>query len=134
MFTNGNCMMKTSVMRRMARCIEPEHLLDSHELTQAHKLKLTSMALVRKRTTPIERPSLVGEVSVKFFFADRECRAVSATDPHAVNLGFLDPELLLFHSSSSSVILTRLRGPRSRPITSQKIWKQRESNAGSLDL
>jgi hypothetical protein len=30
----------------------------------------------------------------------------------AVNLGFLDPEPLLFHSSSSSVILTRLSGPR----------------------
>jgi hypothetical protein len=35
---------------------------------------------------------------------------VSATDPTAVNLGFLDPEPLFFHSSSSSVILTRLSG------------------------
>jgi hypothetical protein len=34
--------------------------------------------------------------------------------PTAVNLEFLDPELLLFHSSSSSVILMRLSGPRSR--------------------
>jgi hypothetical protein len=42
--------------------------------------------------------------------------------PTAVNLDFLDPEQLLFHSSSSSVILTRLSGPRSRPTTSQKIW------------
>jgi hypothetical protein len=31
--------------------------------------------------------------------------------PTAVNLGFLDPEPLIFHSSSSSVILTRLRTP-----------------------
>jgi hypothetical protein len=31
---------------------------------------------------------------------------VSATDPHGRNLGFLDPEPLLFHSSSSSIILT----------------------------
>jgi hypothetical protein len=38
----------------------------------------------------------------------------------AVNLGFLDPEQLLFHSNSFSVILTRLSGPRSRPTTSQK--------------
>jgi hypothetical protein len=30
---------------------------------------------------------------------------VSALDPTAVNLGSLDPEPLLFHSSSSSVIL-----------------------------
>jgi hypothetical protein len=35
--------------------------------------------------------------------ADRGCRVVSATNPHGRNLGFLDPELLLFHSSSSSV-------------------------------
>jgi hypothetical protein len=32
--------------------------------------------------------------------ADRWCQVVSATDPHRRNLGFLDPELLLFHSSS----------------------------------
>jgi hypothetical protein len=37
---------------------------------------------------------------------------VSATDPHGRNLGFLDPEPLLFHSSSSSIMLTRLSGPR----------------------
>jgi hypothetical protein len=40
--------------------------------------------------------------------------------PTVVNLGFLDPEPLLFHSSSSSVILTRLSRPRSRANTSQK--------------
>jgi hypothetical protein len=34
-----------------------------------------------------------------------------------VNLDFLDPEPLLFHSSISSVILTRLSGP----TTSQKM-------------
>jgi hypothetical protein len=54
--------------------------------------------------------------------ADRGCRVVSATDPHSRNLGFLDPGPLLLHSSSSSIILTRLSGPRSRPTTSQKIW------------
>jgi hypothetical protein len=32
------------------------------------------------------------------------------------------PEPLLSLSSSSSVVLTRLSGPRSRPTTSQKIW------------
>jgi hypothetical protein len=53
---------------------------------------------------------------------NRGCRVVSATDPHGRNLDFLDPEPLLFHSSSSSVILTRLSGPRSRPTISQKIW------------
>jgi hypothetical protein len=34
--------------------------------------------------------------------------------PKAVNLHFLDPEPLLFHWSSSSVILTRMSRPRSR--------------------
>jgi hypothetical protein len=32
------------------------------------------------------------------------------------------PESLLFLSSSSSTVLTKLSGPRSRPTTSQKIW------------
>jgi hypothetical protein len=50
-------------------------------------------------------------------FADRVCRVVSATISMAVNLGYLDPEPLLFHWISSSVILTRLSGPRSRPNT-----------------
>jgi hypothetical protein len=40
--------------------------------------------------------------------------------PVAVNLGFLDPEPLLFYSGSSLVILTRLSGPRSRHTTSEK--------------
>jgi hypothetical protein len=40
--------------------------------------------------------------------------------PTAVNLNFLDPESLLYHSSSSVVILTRIRGHRSGPTTSQK--------------
>jgi hypothetical protein len=53
-------------------------------------------------------------------FADRGCRVVSATDPHGRILGFLDPEPLLFLPSSSSIVLTRLSGPRSRPTTSQK--------------
>jgi hypothetical protein len=32
------------------------------------------------------------------------------------------PEQLLFLSSSSSIVLTRLSGPCSRPATSQKMW------------
>jgi hypothetical protein len=42
--------------------------------------------------------------------------------PTAVKSRFSRPEPLLFHSSSSSAILTRLSGPRSRASTSQKIW------------
>jgi hypothetical protein len=46
---------------------------------------------------------------------------VSATDPYGRILGFSRPEPLLFLSSSSSVVVTRLSGPRSRSTTSQKI-------------
>jgi hypothetical protein len=35
---------------------------------------------------------------------------------------FSVPELLLLLLSSSSIVLTRLSGPRSRPTTFQKIW------------
>jgi hypothetical protein len=41
--------------------------------------ELNSVALVRERTMPTERPPLVGEVVPTF--ADRGCRVVSATDP-----------------------------------------------------
>jgi hypothetical protein len=81
--------------------------------------KHNSVVLVRKRTIPTEPPQPAGEVSVNL--TDRECGVVSATDLHGRNLGFLDPEPLLFHSSSSTIILTRLSGPRSRPNTSQNI-------------
>jgi hypothetical protein len=73
---------------------------------------------------PTERPPLVGEVVTTF--ADRGCSVVSATDPPVVNLGFV--------VRSSSVVLTWLRGPRSRPAASQEMWKRRESNPGPLDL
>jgi hypothetical protein len=38
------------------------------------------------------------------------------------------PKPLLFILSSSSIVLTRLSGSRSRPNTSQEIWYGRESN------
>jgi hypothetical protein len=50
--------------------------------------------------------------------ATAACRR-SLTVPHGRYLDFLYPEPLLLHSSSSSVILMRLSGPRSGPATSQ---------------
>jgi hypothetical protein len=41
----------------------------------------------------------------------------SVTDPFGNILGFLDTRAATFLSSSSSVVLTRLCGPRSRPTT-----------------
>jgi hypothetical protein len=55
---------------------------------------------VREWTIPTEQPPFFDEISAKFS----------------------RPEPLLFLPSSSSVVLTRLSGPRSRPTTSQKIW------------
>jgi hypothetical protein len=55
-------------------------------------------------------------------FSDRECHEVSVTDPFGNILDFLDRSCYFFVPSCSSVVLTRLRGPSSRPTTSQKIW------------
>ena len=86
------------------------------------KTKLNSVALVRERTIPTERPPPVGEVSANF--CGQMGVTWSAQRVHtAVNLCFLDLEPLLFYSSSSSVDLTRLTRlsrPRSRPTTTQK--------------
>jgi hypothetical protein len=50
------------------------------------------------------------------------CRVVSAVDPVRPLSRFSRPEPLRFLSSSSSVVLTRQIGTRSRPITSQRMW------------
>jgi hypothetical protein len=42
---------------------------------------------------------------------------VSVTDPYGRILGILDRSRSTFLSSRSSVVLTRLSGPRSRPTT-----------------
>jgi hypothetical protein len=56
-------------------------------------------------------------------FADRGRRVVSATDPLRQYSRFSRPEPLplLFLPSSSSVVLTRLSGPRCRPTTSGSV-------------
>jgi hypothetical protein len=84
-----------------------------------------SVAWVREQTIPIERQPLVGEVSANFW--NRVCRVVSATDPYGRILAFLDRSCTFFFPSSSSIVLTRLSGHRSRPITFQKIWQRRKS-------
>jgi hypothetical protein len=63
-------------------------------------------------------------------FVDRGCRVVSATDPHGPIFGFLDRSRYFVLPSSSSIVLTRLSGPRSRPTASREIWQWRESNPG----
>ena len=96
-------------------------------------LSTHSVVLVRERTIPTERPPPVGEVSANFW--EQRCFTWSAQRiPTAVNLCFLDRSRYFFNSSSSSIDLTRLSGPRSRPPTTQKIWQRRESKPRPLYL
>ena len=64
--------------------------------------KKNSLALVRERTTPTERPLPVGEVSANFG-GQRGVTWLAQRVPTAVNFCFLNLEPLLFYSSSSSV-------------------------------
>jgi hypothetical protein len=76
---------------------------------------LNSMVWDRERTIPTERPPLVGEVIVNFCGSRmprgqrdgslRPCSRLSRHDPAT------------FLSSTSSVVITGLSGPRSRPTT-----------------
>jgi hypothetical protein len=68
-------------------------------------------------------------------FADRGVsRGQRGGSPTAVNLSFLDRNRYCFLSSSSSFMLTRLSGPRSRPTDTQENWQRRESNPGPPSL
>jgi hypothetical protein len=77
-----------------------------HIETNCRLTKLISMASVRERTIPPSDRRLSAKLVPPF--ADRGCRVVSEADLHGRNLGFVDLEPLLFLSSSSSVVLTRL--------------------------
>jgi hypothetical protein len=70
------------------------------------------VASVRKRTIPTERPPLVSKVSANFFRI--EGATWSAWRIPTTYSRLSRPEPLLFLPSSSSVVLTRLSGPRSR--------------------
>jgi hypothetical protein len=78
------------------------------------------MELVRERTIPTERQPLVGEVSTDFC-GQRVQRGQleGSLRPYS---RFSEPKPLFFLSSSSSVVLMRLSGPRSSPTNSQQIW------------
>jgi hypothetical protein len=61
--------------------------------------------------------------------ADKGCHVVSVTDPYGRILSVFWTGAATFLSSSSSIVLTRLSGPRSRPTTFS-FWQCRESNPG----
>jgi hypothetical protein len=85
-----------------------------------------SVALVCERTIPNEPPPLVGEVTANFYGQRVPC---GQGDWSLRTYSWISrPEPLLYIPSSSSVVLTRLSGPRPRPTASQKIWWGRKSN------
>jgi hypothetical protein len=57
---------------------------------------------------------------------------VSGKDPYGRNLGFLDPEALLFLRSSSSIVLMRLSGSRSRILRESGSSWNRTRTSGSI--
>jgi hypothetical protein len=89
-------------------------------VTKTKKKKKNSVDLVRKRTTPTERPQLFGEVSANF--GDRGCRVVNVMDPLRPYSLISRLKPLFSLSSSPSIVLTRLSGSRFRLTTSQKFW------------
>jgi hypothetical protein len=95
--------------------------LQVYVVTYFYVMKRNSVALFCKQTIQTERLPLVGELNANFLRIEGVAWSARRI-PTAVNLDFLDPEPLLLHSNSSSVILTRPSGSHSRPTTSQKIW------------
>jgi hypothetical protein len=61
-------------------------------------------------------------------FAGRECCVVGATNPFGRQSEFPRPEPLLFVSSCSSIILTRLSETSSRPATPRRTDSARNRN------
>jgi hypothetical protein len=71
-----------------------------HTKHNTNKEKTNSVALIRERTIPTERPPLVGEVSADS--ADRGCCVVSTTDPYGSILRFLDRNK---HNNNNNTII-----------------------------
>jgi hypothetical protein len=82
------------------RCFAEHHIVLGKE---------NSVTSFRERNIPTKRLPLVDETSANFLRIEGVAWSAQRIS-------------LLFLSSSSSVVLTRLSGPRSRPTTSQKLW------------
>jgi hypothetical protein len=77
--------------------------------------KKTSMVWVRERTIPTERPPLVGNVIANFLRIEGATWSAWRIPTAVFSVFYTGAATFL--SSSSSVVLTRLSGPRSRPTT-----------------
>jgi hypothetical protein len=84
-FTTSTLMLETEISETLVfnstltRLIAREYF-STFISRESFNLTFNSVALVRERTMPTERPQLVGEVVPTF--ADRRCCVVSATDSH----------------------------------------------------
>jgi hypothetical protein len=92
------------------------------------KTETNSKALVREWNISTERLPLVGVVCAHVCGLWVSRSQNGSPRPYS---RVSRPKPLLFFPISSSTVLTRLSGPRSRPTTTQKIWQRRESNPGS---
>ena len=81
---------------------------------------INSMALVRERTIPTERPPPSAKLVPTF--ADKGVSRGQRNGSPRPLISVFWTGASTFYSSSSSIDLTRRSGPRSRPTTTQKIW------------
>jgi hypothetical protein len=94
--------------------------------------KTNSVVWVRERTIPTERKPLVGEVSAKLYGKRVPCgQHDGSLRPYS---RISRPAPLIFLSRSSSIVLTRLSGLRSKPTTSQINLVTQRIESGPLDL
>jgi hypothetical protein len=98
--------------------LEWAKVVNALSLSLCSAVCLNSVALVRERTMPIEQPPLGDEFSANFC-GKNVSRGHHDGSPRPYSL-LSRPKPLLFLPSSSSIILTRLSGSRSRPTNSQK--------------
>jgi hypothetical protein len=90
------------------------------------KKEKKSVALVRERTIPTERPPLVSEVSANVF-ADRGCHEVRAMDPYGSILSFLDWRFM-----SRSISNYRIKIKKSTQFCFNEILKLQQINWEAL--
>jgi hypothetical protein len=113
----GKFLITLEIMRVAGDRFEPTACGLFNPLSNGKKTQWTKSA--SKLYRPTDRRLLAKLVPT---FADRRSHVVSVTDPIRPYSRISRQEPLLFLPSSSSIVLTTLSGPRSRPTTSQKIW------------
>jgi hypothetical protein len=104
---------------------EKENRKKTYKDTENERIYKQMASCIRKQKQtlwpiPTERPPLVIEVSANFCGQkESRCQRDGSLRPYS---RFSGPEPLLFLPSSSTIVLARLSGPRSRHTTLQKIW------------